>query len=111
MEETKSYYLYGFHPVDEALSSGREIEKVIFRQGLEGEQFRSLLSRLQQANIPVQFVPSERISKLEKGKKSQGVIAYLSNGKPGKIAFWYTSPKVSKALYDLTPKNGGTVSL
>lgn len=78
MEETKSYYLYGFHPVDEALSSGREIEKVIFRQGLEGEQFRSLLSRLQRANIPVQFVPSEKISKLEKGKKSQGVIAYLS---------------------------------
>ena len=45
------------------------------------------------------------------GTKWYGVIAYLSNGKLGKITFWYTSPKVSKALYDLTPKNGGTVSL
>ena len=45
------------------------------------------------------------------GTKWYGVIAYLSNGKLGKIAFWYTSPKVSKALYDLTPKSGGAVSL
>lgn len=45
------------------------------------------------------------------GTKWYGVIAYLSDGKPGKIAFWYTSPKVSKALYNVTPKNGGDVSL
>ena len=43
MENTEkkdtSYHLYGMHPVLEAVLSGRQIEKVLLRQGLEGQQF------------------------------------------------------------------------
>ena len=46
MENTEkkdtSYHLYGMHPVLEAVLSGRQIEKVLLRQGLEGQQFRQL---------------------------------------------------------------------
>lgn len=45
------------------------------------------------------------------GTKWYGVISYVSNEQQGKIAFWYTAPKVSKSLYAITPKNGGTISL
>ena len=43
MENTEKkdtgYHLYGMHPVLEAVLSGRQIEKVLLRQGLEGQQF------------------------------------------------------------------------
>ena len=48
MEEKKSYYLYGMHPVTEAVLSGKSIEKVVFKQGLEGPQFRNLMALLKE---------------------------------------------------------------
>ena len=70
-------YLYGMHPVMEAVLAGKQIEKVVFKQGLEGPQFRELLELLQSRGITVQFVPAERIDRLSKGRH-QGVVAYLS---------------------------------
>lgn len=77
-EEKQSYFLYGMHPVMEALNVGKKIEKVIFRQGMEGTQFRTLLAQLEEAGVPFQFVPAEKMARLERGKRSQGVIAYLA---------------------------------
>jgi len=76
-EEIKMNYLYGMHPVTEAVLSGKQIEKVVFKQGLEGSQFRELLELLQKKGISVQFVPAERIDRISKGRH-QGVVAYLS---------------------------------
>lgn len=70
-------YLYGMHPVMEAVLAGKQIEKVVFKQGLEGPQFRELLELLQSRGITVQFIPAERIDRLSKGRH-QGVVAYLS---------------------------------
>jgi len=79
MEETeiKMNYLYGMHPVTEAVLAGKQIEKVVFKQGLEGSQFRELLELLQKKGIAVQFVPAERMDRISKGRH-QGVVAYLS---------------------------------
>ncbi len=74
--EEKTYYLYGMHPVAEAVAAGRKIDKVLLKQGLEGQQFRALLSQLQEKGIPFQFVPAERMGKF-RDKNHQGVIAYL----------------------------------
>ena len=75
-------YLYGLRPVAEALSSGKKIEKVFFKQGLEGETFRALLSDLEAAGVTVQFVPGVKLDKLCGGGKGparhQGVVAYLA---------------------------------
>lgn len=78
MEETKSYYLYGMHPVTEAVLSGKSIEKVVFKQGLEGVQFRNLMALLKEKEIPCQFVPAERLNKIDRSGRSQGVVAYLA---------------------------------
>ena len=37
------YYIYGMHPVTDAVRQGRKFERILFRKGLEGEQFRALL--------------------------------------------------------------------
>ncbi len=74
--EEKTYYLYGMHPVAEAVAAGRKIDKVLLKQGLEGQQFRALLAQLQEKGIPFQFVPAERMGKF-RDKNHQGVVAYL----------------------------------
>lgn len=75
--ENKSEYLFGIHPVTEALEAGKKIEKVMFRQGLEGPQFHKLLKQLQEAGVGVQFVPEERLNRVAKGRH-QGVVALIS---------------------------------
>lgn len=60
----------------EAVLSGRQIEKVLLRQGLEGQQFRQLLTELDSRGIPFQFVPAERLARF-RGGRNQGVVAYL----------------------------------
>jgi rRNA methylase, putative, group 3 len=77
MEEKKEHYLFGMHPVTEAVLAGRKFDKVLFKQGLEGEQFRNLMELLKEREIPIQFVPGEKMNHLVKGSH-QGVIAYIS---------------------------------
>ncbi len=78
MEEKKLQYLYGMHPVMEALKSGRRFEKVLLKQGLEGQQFRELMDILNNDSIPFQFVPAERLNRMVRGVH-QGVVACLSS--------------------------------
>lgn len=75
--EEKQLYLFGMHPVAEAVRQGRKLEKVIFKQGLEGDQFRTLLKEVEEKGIPCQFVPGEKLNHLVKGSH-QGVVAYIS---------------------------------
>lgn len=77
METNNQYYLYGMHPVTDAVRQGRKFEKILFKKGLEGEQFRVLLEEVTQRGIPYQFVPVEKMNRLVRGAH-QGVIAYLA---------------------------------
>ena len=77
MEDRKMQYLFGMHPVLEAVKAGKKFEKVLLKQGLEGAQFRELLELLKINEIPFQFVPGERLNRAVRGSH-QGVLAYLS---------------------------------
>ncbi len=77
MEENKQQYLFGMHPVLEAVRSGKKFDKVLLKQGLEGPQFRELLDLLNEKKISYQFVPIERLNRAVRGSH-QGVIAYIS---------------------------------
>ena len=74
---TEAYYLYGMHPVTDAVLQGRKFERILFKKGLEGEQFRTLLEAVQERGIPYQFVPVEKMNHLTRGAY-QGVIAFLA---------------------------------
>ena len=60
--DEKQYYLYGMHPVEAAVLQGRKFEKILFKQGLEGERFRSLMAEVEKRGIPYQFVPGEKLN-------------------------------------------------
>jgi len=77
MEEKKMQYLFGMHPVIEAIKTGKKFEKVLLKQGLEGSQYKDLIMLLGEKDIPYQFVPIERLNRSVRGAH-QGVIAYLS---------------------------------
>ena len=77
MEEQKMQYLFGIHPVMEAIKAGKKFDKVLVRQGMEGPQFGELMALMKQNGIQFQFVPAERLNKAVRGAH-QGVIAYIS---------------------------------
>ncbi len=76
--DNSNNYIFGMHPVMEAVTADRKFEKVLLRQGLEGVQSRQLLQLLDLKGIPFQWVPVERLNKLVHGAH-QGVVALLPN--------------------------------
>lgn len=73
----KSNLIFGFHPVSEALQSGRNFEKVLIRQGIKSDQISGLIHQLQQQNIPFQFVPVQKLNWMT-GGNHQGLVALVS---------------------------------
>lgn len=70
-------FIYGIHPVLEAISSGRELQKVLINPEAKSPQLNELLGILRKDNIRHQFVPVQKLNKLVKGNH-QGVVAYAS---------------------------------
>ncbi|MCI1780120.1 MAG: 23S rRNA (guanosine(2251)-2'-O)-methyltransferase RlmB [Bacteroidales bacterium] len=77
-ESLKNNYLFGLHPVMEAISAGKNIDKIYLKKGLEGEQFRSMMVIIEKRNIPFQFVPGEKLDRLVRGRH-QGIVALMAN--------------------------------
>ena len=69
--------IYGIRALIEALKAGKTIDKVFLQKGLQGSLFRELMPLLQEAQVPVQYVPVEKLNRLTK-KNHQGVVANLS---------------------------------
>jgi len=73
----KENFIYGIRTVIEAINSGKNIEKILFKVGLKGQIFSELQEIVKQNRIPFQFVPAERINRFTQ-KNHQGVIAFVS---------------------------------
>jgi 23S rRNA (guanosine2251-2'-O)-methyltransferase len=73
----KENFIYGIRPVIEALKSGKEIEKILIQKGLRGEGFQQLHSLIREMEIPIQFVPLEKLDRMTR-QNHQGVVAMIS---------------------------------
>lgn len=69
-------YIFGIHPVLEAIEKGDLPEKILIQRGLQGENFVQLFNTIRQRNIPYQMVPIEKLNSLTR-KNHQGIIAFL----------------------------------
>lgn len=76
-ENPKPAFLYGIRPLMEAISSGKEVEKVFFQKNLKSELITELFRQVREHNIPFQYVPVEKLNRLT-SKNHQGVAAFLS---------------------------------
>lgn len=70
-------FIFGTRAVIEAVKSGRRIEKVLIRKGLDNPLFSGLFQLIKENEIPFQFVPVEKINRVTR-KNHQGVLAFLS---------------------------------
>jgi 23S rRNA (guanosine2251-2'-O)-methyltransferase len=78
-KKDKNTCVFGIRAVIEAVTSGKELEKVYVQKGLQGELFYELQKVLREHNINYQPVPGEKINKIAGYRNHQGVVALLSS--------------------------------
>ena len=69
--------IFGIRPVIEAIKAGKQIDRLLIKQGLQGELYHELMTEVKTHNIVYQIVPIERIELVTR-KNHQGVLAWLS---------------------------------
>lgn len=86
----RNQFIYGVHPVEEALLSGTSIEKIFIQKGIQKEGITQLLQSARQQEIPVSFVPIERLNRLH--RNHQGIAAVVST-----VQFYKTDDILAQA--------------
>lgn len=75
--QKESDCIFGLRPVIEAIKAGKQIDRLLIKQGLQGGLYHELMTEVRNHNIVYQIVPVERIE-LVTHKNHQGVLAWLS---------------------------------
>lgn len=73
----KSDYIFGIRAVIEAIRSGKTIDKLLVKKGLQGELFKELSELIKEYQLHYQSVPEEKLNRITR-KNHQGVIAFVS---------------------------------
>lgn len=69
--------IYGTRAVIEAIRAGKQIEKILIQTGLNNDLIRELTGVAREHNLPVTYVPQEKLNRLTT-KNHQGVVCMLS---------------------------------
>jgi 23S rRNA (guanosine2251-2'-O)-methyltransferase len=69
--------IFGLRPVIEAIKAGKQIDRLLVKQGLQGSLYHELMTEVKNYGIVYQIVPVERIELVTR-KNHQGVLAWLS---------------------------------
>ena len=69
--------IFGIRAVAEAISAGKEVDKILIRKDLSGELAGELFTLIKGSDIVVQRVPQEKLNSITR-KNHQGVIAFIS---------------------------------
>lgn len=77
MSSSSENAIFGIRPVIEAINAGKQLDKVMIKNGLEGELIQELKDLLKHKRIFAQYVPEEKLSSITK-QNHQGVIAFAA---------------------------------
>jgi 23S rRNA (guanosine2251-2'-O)-methyltransferase len=69
--------IFGLRPIIEAIKAGKQIDRLLIRQGLQGALYQELMAEVKSHGITFQIVPVERIELVTR-KNHQGVLAWLA---------------------------------
>ena len=69
-------FLFGIHPVLEALQEAKPMHRVLFLKGKQTDEMSEILSRCRALGVPAQAVPKERLDRITM-KNHQGVVLSL----------------------------------
>jgi 23S rRNA (guanosine2251-2'-O)-methyltransferase len=69
--------IFGLRPIIEAIKAGKQIDRLLIKQGLQGPLYQELMTEVRNSGINYQIVPVERIELVTR-KNHQGVLAWLA---------------------------------
>jgi 23S rRNA (guanosine2251-2'-O)-methyltransferase len=69
--------IFGLRPIIEAIKAGKQIDRLLIKQGLQGPLYQELMTEVKSFGIAYQIVPVERIELVTR-KNHQGVLAWLA---------------------------------
>lgn len=72
----RSQFIYGLHPVEEALHAGTTMERIFIQKGMSKEGVSQILRDAREHDVPVLFVPVEKLNRMH--RNHQGVAAVVS---------------------------------
>jgi 23S rRNA (guanosine2251-2'-O)-methyltransferase len=75
--QKESDCIFGLRAVIEAIKAGKQLDRLLIKQGLQGALYHELMTEVKNHNIVYQIVPLERIELVTR-KNHQGVLAWLS---------------------------------
>jgi len=75
--KSKNNFIYGLHAINEAIDSGKNIDKILIKHDITGAQAKELRDKAKLHKIPVLRVPIEKINRITR-KNHQGAIAFIS---------------------------------
>ena len=70
-------FLFGIHPVLEALKETKPLQRILFLKGKQTDEVSEILRLSRALDIPAQAVPKERLDRVTR-KNHQGVVAFTS---------------------------------
>ena len=76
--EPQNSLIYGIRAIEEALTAGRPLERVLLVQDVNSPRIEALSGRLREAAVAVQWVPVEKVDYHAKGRAHQGAIAFVA---------------------------------
>jgi 23S rRNA (guanosine2251-2'-O)-methyltransferase len=76
-QEKNKNFIFGLHPVMEAIEAGKDIDKILIRRGLSGELFNELFTAIKEHQLNYQYVPEDKLNSITR-KLHQGVVAFIS---------------------------------
>jgi 23S rRNA (guanosine2251-2'-O)-methyltransferase len=74
-------WLTGFHAVEEALTAGRPLDRIVVARGRHGERVQAVVRLAKANNVPLRFEDRQQIDRLVGTREHQGVAA-LGAAKP-----------------------------
>lgn len=75
MAEQNNDLIAGRNAVSEALRSQRSINKILLQEGAHGGSLGEIIALAKQKGVPVETIKAEKLDKLAKGLRHQGVAA------------------------------------
>lgn len=70
-------FIFGIRAVIEAIRSGKTIDKLLVKKGLQGELYKELSTLIKENKLHYQSVPEQKLNRITR-KNHQGVIAFIS---------------------------------
>lgn len=70
-------FIFGMHPVEEALRSDKTIDKILVSRDMRGSSVNELRQLCKQKNVLMKQVPEEKLNRITR-KNHQGIVAFIS---------------------------------